>query len=401
MWLRIYLYGLFQSLIIDNFLWFIYLLHLGYSATLVGLGNAVYFLTLVLLNIPSSWIADHFRKRSVLFIASIAKTLSSICFLFGGSGFSLIIAGFITAGIATALPSGVDLTYLQDIVNQNSDSQFSDEEFQDKLSRFVTMQSVASLVAGVLGGLLSAWSFYVLYLADVLVGVITMVLVWSLPMPRNDRVYNEPGPAKKSRVWRSYFTALSMLVNGTVVFRKLACVAIVIGTLSAVQNIYSQGLLSSEGLGTTVVPLIFTITTLPAIGGSWFACKFRTQRLQQRGIIALTWLYAASGLFSALNLQSALGTVSLNVGGIAVGQLGRGLSSVLFNGQLLSQAPAESRSLALSIVSTLQTLMMIIVSPLCGFLAAHAGYHAIFLSSSIVFVIMAMSVTFRTSGFEY
>ena len=86
MWLRIYLYGLFQSLIIDNFLWFIYLLHLGYSATLVGLGNAVYFLTLVLLNIPSSWIADHFRKRSVLFIAAIAKTLSSICFLFGGSG---------------------------------------------------------------------------------------------------------------------------------------------------------------------------------------------------------------------------------------------------------------------------------------------------------------------------
>ena len=400
MWLRIYLYGLFQSLIIDNFLWFIYLLHLGYSATLVGLGNAVYFLTLVLLNIPSSWIADHFRKRSVLFIAAIAKTLSSICFLFGGSGFSLIIAGFITAGIATALPSGVDLTYLQDIVNQNSDSRFSEEMFRDKLSRFVTMQSVASLVAGVLGGLLSVWSFYVLYLADILVVIITMILVWTLPVPRNDKGYNKSSSAKKSSVWRSYFNALSMLVNGTVIFKELACVAIVTGTLSAVQNIYSQGLLSSEGLGTTVVPLIFTITTLPAIGGSWFASKFRTQRLQQKGIIVLTWLYAVSGIFSALNLQSVLSTIYLNVGGIAIGQLGRGLSSVLFNGQLLAHAPSESRSLALSIVSTLQTLMMIIVSPLCGFLATHAGYHAIFLSSSIVFVIMAMSITFRTFGAE-
>ncbi|MDQ7096477.1 MFS transporter [Desulfosporosinus sp. PR] len=398
MWLRIYLYGLFQALIVDNFLWFIYLLHLGYSAALIGLGSAVYSLTLVLFNIPSSWIADRLKKRTVLFVASIAKTLSSLCFLFGGLGFGLILAGFITAGIATALPTGVDLTYLKDIVNQNSASHYSSELFRLKLSRFVTMQSVALLVAGVLGGILSAWSFDVLYLADVLVGVMTMVLVWSLPMPRRDGVCTKSRRAKKLIVWRSYFEALSVLVNGTVVFRRLAAVAIGVGVLSAALNTYSQGLLSSEGLRTAVIPLIFAITTLPAVAGSWFAGMFRTQGSQKKGIMVLTWLYALSGIVCALNLPSASGTIFLSAGGIAVGQLGRGLSSVLFNEQLLGHAPEKSRSLALSMVSTIQTLMMIVVSPLCGFLATQAGFHLIFMISAIVFAIMAM--TFRSLGFE-
>lgn len=72
----------------------------------------------------------------------------------------------------------------------------------------------------------------------------------------------------------------------------------------------------------------------------------------------------------------------------------------MFNDQLLHHAPEKSRSLALSIVSTIQTLMMIVFSPLCGFLATHAGYHVIFMCCFIVFTIMTIAITFRSFGFE-
>jgi len=372
---------------------FTYLMHLGYNATQIGLGNGVFSLTILALNVPSSWIADRFGKRAVLFAASIAKTLSSVCFLCGGWGFSLILAGFIAAGMAAALTSGVDLSYLQDVVNDDSVNRESAEVFRSKLSRYISMQTVASLVAGVLGGVLSAWSFQVLYLADVMVGVTTMILVLSLPKPRGIRKHSKSGGTTKGFLWKPYLDAFSFIIHSSAKFRVAAGVVIMAWTLDAVQTTYTQGLLRGEGLSTTAIPLMFALTTLLAIGGAWFSARLGTRRSEQAGVIAMTWLYATSGALRAVSLASLAGTVIVNTGGIAAGQLGSGLSGVLLNGQLLRHAPQESEALALSTVNTMQTFLMMAVSPLFGLLATDAGFHAVFVVSGIVLAAVAVATT--------
>jgi MFS family permease len=395
MWLRIYLYELFQSLIVDNFLWFIYLLHLGYSATLIGLGYAAYSATMLAFNVPSSWIADRFSKRAVLFTASIAKTLGSICFLFGGLGFGLIVAGFVMAGIATALPSGVDLAYVQNIVNDGPENCGSSGVLRAKLSRFVSMQGVASLAAGVLGGALAAWSWHVLYLADTIVGIITMVLVWSLPAPRKSQdscIQRQAG----GFLWKPYCEAARLLIRGPVAFRAVAGVIAVVWALAAVQTTYTQGLLRVEGLSVTVIPLVFAATAVLAVAGSWCTGRLKTRSSKQAGAIALTWLYAVSGALRAVSLPSPAGAVISTAGGIAGGQLASGLSGVLFNEELLRHTPQGSESVALSAVNTMQMLLMMAGFPLFGLLAARIGFHAIFAVCGIALAAVAVILTVKS-----
>lgn len=392
MWLRIYLYGLFQALIIDYFIWFIYLIHLGYSATQIGWGTALFSLTVLVLNIPSSWLADRFDKRTILFVSSIAKTIASVFFLLAALGFGLVIAGFIASGIAPALSSGVDLTYLQDVVTAGDCDR---ELLRFKLSRYIAMQTVASLIAGILGGVLAAWSFHIVYLADTVVGIITMLLVWLMPPTCKVRTSQKSRRNNGGSLWQPYLDAGKLLVHGFTGFRTATIVIIVVSTLSAVQTTYTQGLLKCEGLSTTNISLIFAATTLLAVGGAWLTARLKTLRLEQAGVSALTWLYAVSGALRAASLPVPTDTVILNTGGIAAGQLGSGMSGVLFNGQLLRNAPKESESLALSSVNTMQTFLMMAVSPLFGLLATHRGFHAVFTVCGALLAAVAVVSTMR------
>ena len=112
MWALVYAFGFLSALYLDQFLWLVYLLHLGDGPVFIGLQCALMQAGRLALDLPSSMFADHFGGRAVLVAGSLAKFLAAVPLLLAGNGPGYVLAGSLVIAISFALPSGVDLAYV-------------------------------------------------------------------------------------------------------------------------------------------------------------------------------------------------------------------------------------------------------------------------------------------------
>lgn len=391
MWLRLYTYGLLGSLYLDQWLWFVYLLHLGYSPVRTGIAYAVMQAVRFALDIPSSMLADRFGQRPVLVAGGLLKCLSSLLFLLAGRGFGFVVAGSAFTALALTLPSGVDLSYVRTLAERSAASG-REGSLQLRRSRYMSMQALAGVGAGMIGGLIATASFPLLYEADAALSLLASGVALRLLNLRP-----EPTSRGHGQAWYAPLVQTLRVVAGTPSgFWRLAALIIPLWTFSSVGTEYTQALLQRDGLQPIAISLAFTL----AGGAGWLGSLISGRIPESRRNTALrllVWLYPVSAAVRSFAIPGRNFAAGEGVAGIAAGRLGSGACSVLVNTALLERAPTAHRATVLSAVNTIQMAAMMLLFPALGVVSDAAGVAFVFvvLAGGLVLVAGGMQLALR------
>jgi MFS family permease len=391
MWLRLYAYGLLGSLYLDMWLWFVYLLHLGYSPAQIGIAYAIMQAVRFMFDVPSSMLADRFGQRPVLVVASVLKGVSSLLFLLAGRGLGFVIAGSAITAFALTLPSGVDLSFVRSL-SERSGEIGAEAGLQLRLSRFMSMQTLATVFAGVLGGAIATISYSLLYQTDAALSLLAAGLALTLPNIRPHRVED----ATKRTWYAPAKQALREITGGTVAARsfwQLAAFIIPLWALSSVATEYTQALFQRVGLQPVEIALAFTL----ASGIGWIGNLMAGRIPERRRSSALrisVWLYPLASAVRAFAVPGSSSAVFAGIAGMGAARFGTGICNVLTNTALLERAPTGHSATALSAVNMIQMAGMMVLFPALGLVADAKGVW-------FAFVLLAGGLAIVAGGMQF
>ena len=115
--------------------------------------SGIYYLAVVVLEVPSGWMSDRLGRVPTLRLAAVCWIAAHLCFLVGDDRFWYIAAGqaFLAGGFASL--SGTDVTLHYDSLEALDLA----EEYRDRQGRLRSLGLVATATSSVFGGLIGWW----------------------------------------------------------------------------------------------------------------------------------------------------------------------------------------------------------------------------------------------------
>ncbi len=389
MWARVYAFGFLSSLYLDQFLWIVYLLHLGYGPAFIGTQYALMQAGRLALDVPSSMFADRFGGRAVLVAGALVKLFAAVLFLLAGRGPAYVLAGSLVTAIALTLPSGVDLAYVRSL-SEHVEGGKNEAVLVRRFADYVGMQRLASLGSGLLGGVIASVSFAWLYIAEAIGSLLMLLAAVALPV----------GPCATARGSLPAQGPVAVLRElGLPAYRPLWTLGVAAAALWAFSSVgteYSQALLLALRLHPFAVSLVFA-----AAGGAGWLATLGAGRLRRGGRDRLLriaiWGYPLAAVVRAAATPGTSWALSCATGGVVLGRGSSGAASMLLEQAIVAGAPPAARATTLSAVNTLQMGLQLLVFPLLGVLSARAGVTAIFVALAAG-LLVASSILGRLLG---
>lgn len=187
---KYYLFYFFDSFLL--YLPFIvyYFQDLGFSLTKITIMSAATTAALLLMEIPSGYIADRIGRRNSLAL-SILFHIISMAFLYFSASYSLLVIAHIFLGFSMAFWSGADTALLYDILLvMKKEKEY--KKYHGKALFFAEMGIVSSSLTG---SLLIKLGFTIPYtiLFTLLLQCGTMMLIFTIKEPSRHKITHELG----------------------------------------------------------------------------------------------------------------------------------------------------------------------------------------------------------------
>lgn len=163
----------FSNMFFDRALWIIYLIERGLSTAQIGFLESLLHLSILFFEIPTGIVADIYGKRISLIFARILVILYSIGMLLTKRFFIFSIV-FIILGMSETFVSGADTALIYDSIKSDNDKE--KEKKYIKFSSTYGALTTAGLTVGMfLGGLLKLLSWRYIYIAIIIVEIISII----------------------------------------------------------------------------------------------------------------------------------------------------------------------------------------------------------------------------------
>ncbi len=144
--------------------------------------SAVYYLSVVLLEVPSGYISDRVGRRPTLVVASVSLMLAYLGFA-GASSFETFALCQVLLAAGIAFQSGSDSALLHDSLAATGETDtYAREEAR---SRSVSLASTSA--SCVLGGLLGSMALWLPYVLAAASSVLALTLAWRFAEPSVER----------------------------------------------------------------------------------------------------------------------------------------------------------------------------------------------------------------------
>jgi MFS family permease len=163
----------FSNMFFDRALWIIYLIERGISTAQIGFLESLLHLSILFFEIPTGIVADIYGRRISLIFARIFVILYSIGMLLAKK-FSIFSIVFIILGMSETFVSGADTALIYDSIKSDNDKE--KEKKYIKFSSIYGSFTTAGLTVGMfLGGLLKLLSWKYVYIAIIIVEIISII----------------------------------------------------------------------------------------------------------------------------------------------------------------------------------------------------------------------------------
>jgi MFS family permease len=258
--------------------------------------QAVYSIAIVVLEIPSGYLADVIGRKKTLIIGSIFGIMgfTTYSLSFGFTGF--LIAEIIL-GIGQSCVSGADSAMLYDsLLERGQEKKYTRFE-----GRITSVGNVAEAVAGILGGLLAGITLRAPYVAQAFVAFIALPAALTLSEP------SRMVPLIKAGLMEIIQIARFSLFQDRVLRRNIFLSAVT-GTATLTMAWFAQPFFEYSGIGIAWFGILWTTLNLTVAVTSYTAHRLEARLGQARsvflialmlpaGYLALSRFHTPAGLF--------------------------------------------------------------------------------------------------------
>jgi MFS family permease len=367
----IYLMGFFHSFMVVIPVFVPLLQGYGLTMSQVLQTQALFAMTVAILEVPSGYFADIWGRKHAILAGSLCNGVGFLLLMSADSFADFLMYEFLL-GLGISLISGADLALLYD-----SDAQLGGAA--RSLSRLISIEAGASGIAGICASLLLIYSnMQMLLLLQAICGFMPLLLgLLLVETPRPQLQLSHSANARE--IFR-------LLLFGKPVVLWTTLAIIVFGLLAVYsfwmyQKYWELAGVPVAGFGYIWAAFALTVSV---------AARYAGVLEQRLGWRRLLWVAAALPLLGLLGMALASGWVGV-LFGLAI-QVSRGLSLTIFYDALNRRVPGDYRATVNSLVSLGVRGIFIVTGPLLGYLLDHRGMQITLIGMACLFVPLFMLV---------
>lgn len=349
-------------------MWVLFLLGRGYSLAQVGIAEGVYHITSMIFEVPSGMAADLLGRRRTLIFSGIAGMCSGLCMtLDGWSGW--IYCGMIFSALSINLASGTQEAITYDSLLQANCA----GQYKTIRANISIIGRVLSALSCTLSPVAIALGYRYTYIFTIFLNLCGSLTAAGLKEPmvteeqylRDSYGFREIGSRLKNHISETFLfikkhprTICKLFANAAV-----ACPCYLI-------MMYLQEHLVNCGWPVQWIGIPMLLIPLSGAVGSWIASRSRTKPLKA---VVLGGLLG--GIGTCLSGSYLLAVTLL---GACIARTCEGFCEIIISENVNHDFSSDQRATLISIDSMLYSVLMVIASPLTGFLGSHYSIPVIF-----------------------
>lgn len=376
-----YIYCFFKNFDISSSIWVLYLVFKGMSLWQIGIVEGIYHLTSFLFEVPTGALADLLGRKKVILVGRICSAISSILCLFGYDMWHFAIA-FAISAIGQNLNSGSEEALVYDSMKQMG----QENRYLKVNSRLNVVIEIAQGTATVLGGIIAEYSFAWCYIISVVIALIALVpaVLFVEPEVKGDSNKDEEKDGVSTdtislrdklniiTVVKEHFRTSMEIIRSDSKLRKILLYFPMVFTFQAIVFFYGQEFFSLQGLNKIEISMIMLFASIVSLIGALTSEKFLSVFGNRAKYVASTLMGIGIIIMSRHNLvASVISFAVINYANAALYPIQSQAVNELI--------PSKQRATILSVNSMIFSIFMIVLFPICGFIADKSNLHFVFM----------------------
>lgn len=373
---RFYAFKFLISLQLWISIWVLYLQQdRGLSLTQITLLDVVFWMVIVLSEVPTGALADRWGRK--LSLALGALSFAGAIFLFGvAQGYGLLLLSYLVWAVSTTLTSGADAALIYDSLAQAGRG--------GELSRVLGRANACEMTGFLLGGLVGPPLAAVTSLSFPIVASAGITLLGAAA------VLTMREPPHSTQAQSLAYVATIRAALGYVIrhptLRWMIALNALVGTVGMMWAIFVQPFLSAYDVPVAEFGLITTPMRLAGIAGALVTARLAA-RLGERGVC-----YGVVGaMFAALLVLVAVPSL-LAVSMFGVLMFCTSVFRPVQSAYVTRHAPAHLRATVPSVSQMAFSLMLAVTEPAQGAVADRVGLRAVFLLTAVLLGVFGLLV---------
>ena len=349
----LYMSNFVSNISIAGAAWVLLLVSDGYSLVQVGFAETVFHIVSLMAEIPSGMFADVFGRRKSLIVSCIMAMLSAAVrgFL---PGFPCVLISIGFSALSYNFASGSDSALAYDSLLEEGQENRYDKYISTQPAIYRISNGIATLFAGV-AVIMGNRNAQILSL-----GISAVNMVFLLCLRENKVILRKSGDTLAKRV-KDVFSGSFGFLKGNTMVAGLIFRNALIGSIDVLLLFFLQAKLPMTGIPDwTLGPLLF-IMSMGGIIGAFCATKVKKTTLGKLFVFCL--LLALIGLVSEFTGVWYL----MTIGGLFTA-FADDLLQIRSDIALNQMVPPEQRATLISVNSFCFSCIMIVLSPLAGYI---------------------------------
>lgn len=326
----------------------------GYSLVEISIAETVFHITSIIFEIPSGVFADVFGRKKMLIVSTVMRMIGSIIMILSNNLFMVCISiAFMALSYNFSSGSGDALAY-DSLKLARMESRFEKYE-----SNQLIIYRLCSGISTLCAGFALTIGHRIAYGTDLVTGAIQIMILFSLrEVYAKDRSKNkERKPV--SKLIKCFQESLAFLEKARKAMGIMLCNSL-IGAVDILLLFFLQAKLPEKGMSEWWLGLALLFMEMGGIVGSKLILKL--PKLSYKWIFSISTLLVLTGLLAE---HSPLCRV-MSMGGF-IAAVGDDALQVRTNALLQNMFPSEQRATLTSVDSFCFSAIMIVLSPLAGF----------------------------------
>lgn len=334
----------------------------GFSLVQIGFAETVFHITSLIFEIPSGILADLFGRKNMLIVSNIMRMIANVIMIFS-CNFFMVCASIAFHALSYNFSSGSGDALAYDSLKSVSKESYFEKYTSNQMMIYRIFSGISTMCAGFalfIGHELA-------YGTDLIVGIIQTAILFSLHEVRLDR----PETSRSKNILRAIAHEFVKCFRESLVFLKSAKRALflmfcnsLVGAVDILLLFFLQARLPEVGTPNWLLGPALFVMQLGGIIGAKLIVRFK--KLDYRIIFTAASVLVLFGLFAE---RSGLYLIMTAGGFIAA--VGDDALQVRTNALLQDMFPSAHRATLISIESFTFSTIMIVLSPLAGFLFSH------------------------------
>lgn len=356
----------------------------GLSMKDIMILQAVYSIAIVVLEIPSGYLADVIGRKKTLIIGAVFGILGFTTYSLS-IGFIGFLVAEIILGIGQSCISGADSAMLYDsLLDKGEEKQYTRFE-----GRITSLGNVAEAIAGILGGLLVGITIRAPYIAQTFVAFIALPAAITLVEPTRKIPLIKAGMMEIVKIAR-----FALITNRPL--RRNILFSAITGTATLTMAWFAQPFFEYTSIDIVWFGILWTTLNLTVAITSYTAHRLE-KLLGQRWSVLLIALLIPLGYLALSSFHLPIGLIVLYLF-----YLVRGYATPVLKDYINRITASHIRATVLSVRNFIIRLLFALIGPLLGWVKDIYSLPQALTLAGIIFLIISIltAILFISSGKE-